>query len=436
MPFLGHLVPYHRDPLRVLMDLAGTYGDVVRFKLGPQYMVLLNNPDLIKEVLVTRHSNFVKGRAMQFAKCVLGEGLLTSEGDFHWRQRRMVEPAFHRHRIAAYGASMAQLADRMADAWPDGGTIDLSAEMTRLALGIVGKTLFDADLESESDEIAGALLDSVKFLNTAMLPVLSIVAKLPTPAATRFERARQRLDRTIFRLIAERRERGEDRGDLLSVLLGAPNAQRDGEEMTATQVRDEAITILLTGHETMAAAMTWSFYALSQHPHEESKLLSELNDVLRGRVPTIADLPRLPRIRMFLSESLRRYPPAWAVARRALQSFEISSYRIPANAIVLLSPFVTHHDPRYFPNPFQFDSDRWTPEAQAARPRFAYFPFGGGPRQCIGEAFAWTEGALILATIAQRWRMRLTADRPIDIRAFAALRPADGMKMRLESRRA
>jgi cytochrome P450 len=433
-PLLGQLLAYHRDPLGLLRTLALDYGDVAHFKLGPQHMVLVNHPDLIKDVLVTRHANFVKGRSMQFAKRVLGEGLLTSEGDFHLRQRRLIEPAFHHQRIAAYSSIMAQYSARTAEGWPEGGVVDITHEMMRLTLAIVAKTLFDADLESESDEIGQALLDSVRFLNTAMLPLFSLVTRLPSPGARRFQRARTRLDSTIFRLIAERRDSGEDRGDLLSMMLLAADVDGSASGMTAMQIHDEAITILLTGHETMASAMTWALYALSQLPHEEGRLHAELDEVLAGRTATISDLPRLPRLRMILSESLRQYPPAWAVARRALHSFEIASYLVPANSIVLLSPYVTHHDPRYFPDPFRFDSDRWTAEAQAERPRFAYFPFGGGIRQCVGEGFAWTEGALILATIAQRWRMRLASGHRVGIRPLAALRPTEGMPMRLERR--
>src|SRR5271169_4896727 len=325
VPFLGHLHEYHRDPLGLLLRLARVHGDLVHFKLGPQHMFLLNHPDYIKDVLVTADRNFVKGRAMQFAKRVIGQGLLTSEGEFHSRQRRFVEPAFHRQRLNAYGSVVTTYGSQKAEQWHDGATVDMAHEMTDLTLAVVGKALFDTDLESDSEGIRQALLDSMTFLNTAMLPLLASVAKLPFPSALRFQRAQASLDKTIYRLIDKRQADGEDRGDLLSMLLLARD-EVDGSRMSARQVRDEALTIRLTGHETMASAMSWSLYLLSQHPEEEKRLHAELDQVLGGRVPTFEDLQNLTRVRMFLSEALRLYPPAWAVARRAVEDYSVANY--------------------------------------------------------------------------------------------------------------
>jgi len=402
--------------------------------MGGQHMFLANHPDYVREVLVTHNSNFIKGRALQRAKRLLGQGLLTSEGDLHRRQRLLVQPAFHRKRIASYGQVMVEHAERASARWKNGDTFEMGHEMTRLTLGIVSKTLFDADVDSEADEIGEAMTTILQMFNLLMFPFAELIEKLPLPQVRRYERMRARLDATIYRIIDERRKSGEDRGDLLSILLLAQDEESGGGGMSDTQVRDEALTLFLAGHETTANALTWTWYLLSQHPEVEKNLHAELDAVLQGRLPTFEDIPRLVYTEMIVSESIRLYPPAWAIGRKALSEQRIGQFVVPANAIVLLSPFVTHRDARFFPDPERFDPERWTPDAKEARHPFSYFPFGGGPRRCIGEGFAWAEGILVLAALASRWRARLLEGQKIEPKALITLRPKHGIQMRVARR--
>jgi cytochrome P450 len=429
-----NLLALRRDPIKFLTNLTERYGDLVYFKLGPQPVVLVNNPDYIRDILVTSNRNFMKGEGLQRAKRLLGEGLLTSEGEFHLRQRRLAQPAFHRQRIAGYAATMVEYAGLACDQWRVGETRDVSREMMRLTLAIAGKTLFDADVEGEADEIGKALTTTFELFNRLTLPFAQLLERLPLPASRRFQKARERLDATIYRIINERRASGEDRGDLLSMLIAARDEEGDGSGMTDEQLRDEAMTIFLAGHETTANALTWTWYLLSQHPEIEARFHAEVDEVLKGGLPTAEDYPRLRYTEMVFAEAMRLYPPAWIIGRRALGDYRIDGYTIPARSILLLSQYVTHHDARFFPDPFRFDPERWTPEARDSRPKFSYFPFGGGPRVCIGESFAWMEGALVLATIAQRFRMRLAPGHPVEKQPLVTLRPKHGMRMVLEAR--
>jgi cytochrome P450 len=428
------LLALQRDPTGFLLGMAHTHGDVAHVKLGPQHVFLLNHPDFIRDVLVTNQRNFVKGRGLERAKRLLGEGLLTSEGELHQRQRRLVQPAFHRQRIAGYGNTMVGCATMARERWRDAALYDMHAEMMRLTLAIVGKTLFDADVEGEAVAVGTALDTLMELFNVFSMPLGGLLEKLPLPATRRFQQSRDRLETTIDRMIAQRRATGEDHGDLLSMLLLAQDDEGDAGRMSDIQVRDEALTLFLAGHETTANALTWTWYLLSQHPDAEAQLHAELDTALAGRLPTFEDLTRLPYTRMILAESMRLYPPAWVIGRRALNEYKVGGYRIPADSIVLTSQWVMHHDPRYYPEPFRFDPQRWTPAAQAERPKFAYFPFGAGPRVCIGESFAWMEAILLLVTIAQRWRMRLAPGQQVALRPTITLRPKYGMWMRLERR--
>lgn len=445
-PLIGHLFEFRRDQIAFLMRMAREYGDIVHFKLGSQDIYLLNHPDFIKDVLTTHHRSFVKGRGLQWAKRMLGEGLLTSEGEFHRRQRRLSQPAFHRQRIIAYGETMTAYGARMRDQWKEGapmvsastsnhspGVIDMAQEMMRLTLEIVAKTLFDADVQSEAKEIGEALTVTVEFFNRFTLPFANLMARLPLPSTLRFRKAKRRLDATIHRMIQERRESGEDRGDLLSMLLLAQDEEGSGS-MTDEQLRDEAMTIFLAGHETTANALTWTWLLLSQHPEVEAKLHAEIDGVLAGRLPTTDDLPKLVYTEKVFAESMRLYPPVWTLGYRAVNNVEIGGYELPAGAVVLMSQYVAHHDPRYFPDPFRFSPERWTPEARLARPKFSYFPFGGGPRVCIGEPFAWMEGILLIATLAQRWMMRLLPGHQVALQPLITLRPKNGLPMTLKRR--
>jgi cytochrome P450 len=428
------LVEIARNPLAMMIAIADDYGDIAHYRIGPQHLFFFNHPDLIRDVLVTNQKNFHKSRGLERARRLLGNGLLTSEDEFHLRQRRLAQPAFHRQRIAAYATTMSDFADRTRALWSDGKTVDMHIEMMRLTLGIVAKTLFDADVDSEAAEIGNAMTTAFESFNYAMLPFTEYLEKLPIPAVRRFNAARDRLDQTIYRMIGERRASGEDRGDLLSMLLLAQDTEGDGTSMSDTQLRDEALTIFLAGHETTANALTWTWYLLSQHPEAEARLHAELDAALNGRLPTFEDLQQLPYTRMVLAESMRLYPPAWAIGRRAIHSFEARGYTVPAGSVILMSQYIMHRDPRFFADPERFDPERWTPEVQSERPKFSYFPFGGGARVCIGEQFAWMEGILLIAALAQQWRMRLVPDQVVDLQPLITLRPKYGMRMTLERR--
>jgi cytochrome P450 len=433
-PLVGHLLDFRREPLTLLSDLADKHGDVVRFQMGPRTIYLLNNPEYIKDVLVTNNRNFVKSRGLEMAKKFLGEGLLTSEGEFHRRQRRLTQPVFHRERINAYGEVMVDYADRSCSRWQDGQSVNIAQEMMRLTLAIVGKTLFDADVEDEATEIGAALTDVMQLFERITSPFAALLELLPLPSNRRWLKAKERLDSTMYRIILEHRATGVDRGDLLSMLLMAQDEEGDGSSMTDQQLRDEAMTLFVAGHETTANALTWTWYLLSQHPEVEAKLHDEIDTVLAGQLPKPRDFARLTYSEMVLAEAMRLYPPAWTLGRRALSDYQVGGYVIPANSIVLMSPWVMHHDARYFPDPFKFDPDRWKLGAREARPKFSYFPFGGGPRVCIGEQFAWMEGVLLIATIARLWKMRLEPDQQIKPKPLITLRPAGGMRMELRRR--
>ncbi len=423
------------DRLGFLQEMS-SYGDVSHMETRGLHFYLINHPELIQDVLVTHDRSFIKSRALQAARRLLGDGLLTSQGAHHLRQRRLVQPAFHRQRMARYGQIMADYAAQTAERWQvsgNGATVDMSQEMMRLTLGIVGKALFDADVEGEAAEIGQALTEALHAVNRLLLPGGELAEKLPLPVNQRAEQALQRLNATVYRIIAERRASGEDRGDLLSMLLAAQD-EEGGQRMSDEQVRDEAMTLFLAGHETTANALTWTWYLLAQNPAEERQLHAELDRALAGRLPTVDDLPNLPYTRMVLSESLRLYPPAYVVGRQAIEPYEVRDYVIQPGSTVFASQFVMQRDPRYWFDFERFDPNRWTPEAMARRPKFSYFPFSAGPRNCIGEGFAWTEGMLVLATLAQRWQARLVLGHPIQLDPLITLRPKHGMRMTLHRR--
>jgi cytochrome P450 len=422
-------IAFRRSPIEFLTRAKRQCGDVVHFRFGPQAVFFLNHPDLIKEVLTTHDQCFAKGRGLERAKRLLGEGLLTSEGAFHRRQRRLSQPAFHRQRVQAYGAVMTGYAEEQQRSWKEGATLEIDQEMMRLTLAIVGKTLFDTDLSGDAEAIGKALTSVMGLWRCMMLPFAEILEKLPLPGNRRFKKIRRQLDAVIYRLIDDRRREGRDHGDLLSMLLATQDSEGDNSSMTGLQLRDELLTLFLAGHETTANALTWTWYLLSQHPDVEARLHEELDRVLGERAPRVEDLPQLSYTEKVLTESMRLYPPAWIIGRRALKDCDLASCHIPAGALVLLSQYVMHRDERFFPDPTRFDPERWTPEGRAARPKFSYFPFGGGSRQCIGEAFAWMEGTLLIATLAQKWQMRLVPGHPVDVQPLVTLRPKYGMKM-------
>jgi cytochrome P450 len=428
----GALLAFRKNPIAFLMEKARPYGDVVYFKVGPEPFYFLNHPDYIKEVLVNRECDFIKGRGLQIAKTLLGEGLLTSEGEFHLQQRRLIQPSFHRKQIAQYGALMIDYTERMQKKWQDGMETDIAAEMMRLTLAIVAKALFDADVEKDSGDVAESLSIMRDRFDFLLLPFAHLLTPLPLPFNQRAEKAQANLDKIIYNLIEDRRKKKKPHRDLLSVLLSLQD--EEGKGMTNKQIRDEAMTLFLAGHETTANALTWTFYLLSNNLKVEEKFHSELQEVLGDKSLKTEDFNNLSYTRKVFTEALRLYPPAWIIIRQPIRDLEIGGFKIPKGSTVVMSPFVIHHDPRYYPHPEKFDPDRWTPEMEAILPRYAFFPFGGGQRLCIGEPMAWMEGILILAGIGKNWKLRHLPNHPVALDPKITLRPKDGMMMRLEKK--
>ncbi|MBI4576843.1 MAG: cytochrome P450 [Planctomycetes bacterium] len=435
VPLVGQLLAFRRDPTGFLQDLARRHGDLVRFRLGSRTIYLLNHPDLIEDALVTRAQWLTKSRGLERARPIVGNGLLTSEGEFHLRQRRLCQPAFHRARLAVYARAFVDHAERETARWEDGANLDIARAMTRLTMAIVAWTLFRVDVEAEASEIGEALETALAWQGRRFYPFYDLLARLPLPSNRRFREAMERLDRTIHRVIDEGRRGGEERGDLLSILLRARDEEGDGRGMSEEQLRDEAMTVFLAGHGTIAHALTWTWHLLSMHPEAQGRLHAELDRVLGGRVPTPEDADRLDFTRRVFAESMRLYPPAWLLGRRAASDYPVGDYCLPRGSTIFLCPYVTHRDPRFFPRPEAFDPDRWTPEAEAVRPRYAYFPFGGGNRVCIGEAFAWLEGVLVLACVARRWRVRPAPGVRVRMEPRLTLGPRGGLRVLLEARR-
>jgi cytochrome P450 len=431
--FGGHFVKFRRRPTEFLTELAAK-GDVTYFKLGGYPAYFLNHPDLIRDLLVTNHAKFHKGRALQRSKRLLGEGLLTSEGAAHLKQRRMISPAFHHTRIREYAKSMTEFAGKMRDEWTDGEVRDVDKEMMRLTLQIVAKTLFGANVDDETDEVGEAMTALINMFNFLVLPFSELLEKLPLPQTKRLHKSRETLDRVIYSIINERRKSGEDKGDLLSMLLMAQD-ETDGAAMTDKQVRDEALTLFMAGHETTANAMTFTWYLLSQNEDKREKLHRELDEVLNGKTPSFEDYPRLKYTEAVFAEAMRLFPPAWAIGRLSVEEHNFAGYEIPKDALVLVSPYVTQRDGRFWENADEFIPERWEKQSiKEAGAKFVYFPFSRGVRSCIGESFAWMEGVLLSATLAQKWKLNLIPEQKIGLKPLMTLRPKYGMKMRIEER--
>jgi cytochrome P450 len=430
-PFsLRRLIVYGpgKDPIAFFSNLAETYGDVSHVRLATEHLHLLNAPHLVKEVLVTQQQNFHKGRGLNSVKRLLGNGLLTSEDEPHLRQRRLMQPAFHRERIASYASVMVDVACRVQGGWKDGEALDINQEMHRAALAIVGRTLFGADVDSLAPRVAQAVRTVMDAFWLVMLPFFNKLDRVPIQPFRRIRGSRLELDSIIYALIAERRRTPGDRGDLLSMLLAAQD-EDDGRGMSDVQVRDEVMTLFLAGHETANTALAWTWHLLSGAPAVEAKLHEEVDRVLQGRQPTLDDLPQLPFVDQIVTESLRLFPPAWIIGRRAITDYRADDYLLPTGSLIVMSPYLLQRDPRFFPDPLEFKPERWTPAFRASLPPFAYFPFGGGTRRCIGESFALMEIALMLATIAQQWRFeRLPGHVPVP-QPGVTLRMKHGLKM-------
>jgi cytochrome P450 len=449
-PGLRFNLPFYRfhgffDPQNpiLLFEHLRRYGRAAHYRILRNDVVLLNDPADIGEVLIDKAASFGKDRTQKRMKILLGEGLITSDGETHRRGRRIAAPAFHRRRIEGYAGQIVILAAEMREQWKPGGEFDLSAEMMRLALQVVARTLFDTEVTPEIHEIndqVNIIMDLYHFLVT--LPRAELLLNSPLPKMRRFRAARKRLDEVVDGMIRSRlaevgaRSGSSVHGDLLSMLVTAKDdeAGGDGHRLTSEELRDQVLTLFLAGFETVANALSWTWLLLGQNPDAERRLHAEIDAVVGGRLPTLEDMARLEYTGMVLSESMRLYPPAWAMGREVLEDVSIGPYRLRKGTMVFFSQYIVQRDPKWFPEPERFVPERFTPAANAGRPRFAYFPFGGGGRQCIGESFAWMEATLALVTLVQRWRVELVQDQKIELQPKITLRPKNGIRVRMFER--
>lgn len=431
LPLVGSVHRRFRSPLSFFQEMKAQQGDAARFKLFNENFVLFSDPAVVNEFLVTKQHSFRKGKALEGAKVFLGNSLLVSEGQEHSRQRKLIQPAFHRGRIAGYAQVMAERSRQWTDGLRADEEIDLAVEMNRLTLAVVGETLFGSDVDAEAHEIAESLTVIIDNFNRMLLPFWNVLRRFPTPAHRRLFAAQAQLDTTIYGLISERRKDARDHGDLLSMLLAAEDADDPKNHLTDMEIRDQAMTLFLAGHETTANALAWTWHLLTQHEPVRAKMKAEIDAVLGSdRLPALEDVARLPYTTAVFSESMRLFPPVWVVGRRALEDVTLGDYKIPARTIVLASQYLIHRDERFWPRADEFLPERWLDEeAEKSRPKFAYFPFGGGARICIGEGFAWTEGVVMLAVMARRWRFEAVPGHSIELNPSVTLRPKHGLKM-------
>jgi cytochrome P450 len=449
-PGLRFNLPFYRfhgffDPQNpiLLFEHLRRYGRAAHYRILRNDVVLLNDPADIGEVLIDKAASFGKDRIQKRMKILLGEGLITSDGETHRRGRRIAAPAFHRRRIEGYAGQIVSLAAEMREQWKPSVEFDISVEMMRLALQVVARTLFDTEVTPEIHEIndqVNIIMDLYHFLVT--LPRAELLLNSPLPKMRRFRAAKKRLDEVVDGMIRSRlaevgaRSGSSVHGDLLSMLVTAKDdeAGGDGHRLTSEELRDQVLTLFLAGFETVANALSWTWLLLGQNPDAERRLHAEIDAVVGGRLPTLEDMARLEYTGMVLSESMRLYPPAWAMGREVLEDVSIGPYRLRKGTMVFFSQYIVQRDPKWFPEPERFVPERFTPAAKAGRPRFAYFPFGGGGRQCIGESFAWMEATLALVTLVQRWRVELVQDQKIELQPKITLRPKNGIRVRMFKR--
>jgi cytochrome P450 len=425
---LRTVLAYNHDPFQTLLNLVNEYGDVVRFIAGPVNAFLVNGAEHVEAVLVRDAWSFVPVRPF-IVERAMRRGLFTSHGYVHHHQRELLQGAYAHKHVARFGGIIARWSEWMRDRWQAGVEMDIEAQMEQLVVYISAEILFGDAIHSDWEGLVTPALPVNEYLGTRSTNPLSAIPEvLPVRSENRhFWRAMTRLEHGIEREVRMRRaEPGPQRVDFLSTLLRA--------EMSDQQVRDEAIANYTTGNAVTVSGLLWTFYLLAQHVEAEARLHAELDDVLADRLPCVEDLPKLEYTRMLIAESMRLYPPAWTLGRRVVQDYSIAGVRLPAGSLVLVSPYVMHRDRRYFPEPLRFDPERWTPEATASRPEFSYFPFSAGPRSCLGEHLAWIEMQLVVATIAQRWRLRLELGYPLELLPLISLRPKYGMRMKAEPR--
>ncbi|GAC1392590.1 MAG: cytochrome P450 [Ktedonobacteraceae bacterium] len=426
-PFIGNAREFVLEPLEYLKRCAQEYGDIMQIRLGTTALYMLSHPDYIEHVLVTHNNKYKKSRFTQRRKSLFGNGLIFSEGDFWLRQRRLMQPTFHQKRVASYGTAMVQLAQQIAENWQDGETLNVHDAMMQLSLEIVLKTLFDTESAGDAQKIGKVLDILIDQVSAAAVRPIQFPDWLPTPGNRRYNAALAELDTIIQQIISEHRRREVDNGDLLSTLLHVQD--EDGSRMTDKQLRDEVVNLYIAGHETVALTLAYTWLLLAEHPDVETKLHAELDSVLAGRTPTIEDLQSLPYTEQVITEAMRLYPPVWGVFRDCKSADEIGGYPIAPGTVVLLSPWVVHHDPHYYIEPEAFRPERWDKASKQPIPRYAYFPFGGGQRLCIGNVFAMVEARLVFATLAQKWHFTLASDEPLELVPTITIRPKNGIHL-------
>lgn len=428
----GNLGQFSRDRLDFLLSLARDYGPLASFRFGPRHVFLASDPDLIEQVLVTDARHYIKHFGARAYKPVLGNGLVTSEGDFWLRQRRLSQPSFHKQRIQSYAPQMAELTERMLDRWHSGTEVDIQAEFSSLTSAIALKTLFDLDEAGERSAFADTLRVAFDLMSSRIRSLVKFPLWVPTPANWKLNRAVKELYAVVDGFIAKGRARKTPGNDLLSRLIAARDD--DGSQMSDKQLREEMMTLYLAGHETTALTLSWSWYLISQNPHVEEKLVEEWDRVLGGRIPTAEDVAKLPYTDAVIAESMRLYPPVYLIGREATRDLQLGGYRVKKGYTVFMSQWVNHRDPRYFPEPERFLPERWEDGLADRIPKFAYYPFGGGTRTCIGNLFALLEANVILAGVGQRFRFHIPADFQLEMNPQITLTPKNGIPARLEKR--
>ena len=438
LPVVGVAFEVRGDPLGAMRRYAREYGDIVRFPVMMQERILLNHPDFIEQVLVVQQSKFHKSElTRRITGRMLGQGLLISEGNFWRRQRRLAQPAFHRARVNEYAATMAEIAQSHIAQWRDGEARNVSQDMMGLTLDIAVRTLFGTALPGEADQVGRAMTFLMRYsLRRQRMPV-RIPETWPTPNNRRANQELAFMDSLVYRIISERQAgngNAAPHNDLLALLMDAMD--EDGSHMTSQQLRDETMTLFIAGHETTSQMLSWTWYALSRNPAVEARLHEELHGVLAGRAPEVGDLQRLPYLQAVMNESLRLYPPAYILARTAIEPCQIGGYDMPVGATILISQWVTHRDPRFYDDPDTYRPERWLDGLMQRLPAGAYFPFGDGPRRCIGQGFALMEAAIVIAMVAQKFRLQLVPGHEVVPEPLVTLRPRQGIRMTLHAREA
>ena len=431
LPYLGSLIDYFKDILRFLTTTANEYGDIVFFKLGPRNVYLISDPELIRQVLITDSKNFTKSRALNRSKIVVGEGLLTNEGEKHLANRRVIQPLFHKKAIPNYVDAVISHTEKMCRRWQNGMIVDINREMMHLTQNIVVDALFNSAVERNSGLLVDSLTTIMNSFPRMLFPYSEYLDNLPLPHNYRFKKALRNLDGIVYSIIEEKRSSGNEGHDLVSLLVGAKD--EEGKDFfTNRQIRDEVITFFIAGQETTANALSWTWHLIANNKYVEKKIEDELSGVLNHGLPSYDDIDRLVYLNNVIKESLRLYPPAWAVVRKSINEYNIAGYNIPPGSDIYMSQYVVHRDSRFFEEPTKFYPERWESLDSSNLPRFAYFPFGGGTRKCIGEPFALMEAVLILAVVFDKWRMEPVYNSEIKPKPLITIRPGSCIEMKLQ----